>query len=138
MGRRKLGCRPIAQIRISIGDRVERFDLEDENLIGRRSCVKRVAALHSAALDYIKRLNGSHDRDTNELGNESVNPPPGFEPGFLFPSVIGNLPGCSDRCENESKLDPWDKLFDEDRSAIFSEDVAELTSPFSQEFLNHS
>jgi hypothetical protein len=135
MGRRKLGGRPIAQIRIVIGDHVETFDLEHENLLGRRSCFHRAAQLHDLAITYLRASKEAENEEDQKAFPEQE-PPPVLSPMVNFPPPNEQPTPIPHPSSSESRLDGCTGPFDWDLDPTAAKGIGRPDWRISQFFLN--
>jgi hypothetical protein len=134
MGRRRVGNRAIARISITIGERMELFELERETLIDRKSCVRRAAALYEVALEYINRveMNSAHHLDL-------VVPPDGLVtlwPKSFVPSEAPAPTGDGQDHQNPPKHVHWSSIFDENLRRAVNAEFDQSNWAFRESFLN--
>jgi hypothetical protein len=127
MGRRKVGVYPIRQIKIVIGDHVERFDLELETLLGRRQCVRRAHALHDEAISHIQRLNS--DQEAHRT-NTIFSAPPQIAPAPERPPIEGNVERYLNPATTGTEYDVWNADFGPDCTLEAREDSPGFSWPF--------
>jgi hypothetical protein len=135
MGRRKLGSRPIGQIRILIGPHVEVFDLDNESLSDRPLCVQRAASLHEAAISYLHATNeANHQHQSQPPEPEPVTIPAVRSAGLL--AATGNSAPNREAYSNDPESDPWNTMFDWNFDQRVKDDLTQPTWGIKQYFLN--